>query len=304
MERGTVLARVQSTVELTPLARSWFRMYSNTWFAQNDGNDFLREYGRNWTQIVASVVNEEVTRYFLELGVPEDVLPRVEVGDTYIGSFIIDLFVVAPIVATNAFGILKGVAELPKIADGLIDLHDILVNKTQEQLQQEAKQQVQHLLESVRREGSQGHQYRPLPPELPLVSVDYVIDARPLRSLSEASAVSHKVHLSVAVSRAALTLENLGDEDIRDVRIGLFKSATERNQWSYGEAFSSSVSILSARQTVTRACGGFRNQHHEAFDLSDGQAVYVDCWVQDKHGIYLFNFFLDGSLGYKSYPWA
>ena len=28
-------------------------------------------------------------------------------------------------------------------------------------------------------------------------------------------------------------------------------------------------------------------------DMSDGEAAYVDSWVQDDHGIYLFRFFLE-----------
>jgi len=292
MERGTVLARMRTTIEFTHAARSWLRMYPDEWFARHDGNAFLQEFGGQWVQTVVPIVDEEVRRYFRELGVSDNLLPRVEVGDTYTGSFIIDLLIVMA-TARTAFNVLKGVSEIPQIADGLIDLRDLLSRKTQERLDRSVREQLRRMIDELRRESSPAPSpSRPLP-QSPLVSVDYVIDARPLRSLSPAPAKSHRVHLSVAISRDSFTLENLGDEDMRDVRIGLFRSPTERQKWFFGDAYSSSVPLLSAHQTLMKDLKEFRDSGSSGIDLSDGKAVYVDCWVQDNHGIYLFNFFLE-----------
>ena len=191
------------------------------------------------------------------------------------------------------FAILQGVSSIPQIADGLMDLRNLLDRKANERLRQEVRERLRHLIEDVRREGTEAQTSSPPLPSVPLVDVNFVIDARPLRSLSPAPVVSHKVHLSVAVSRDSVTLENLGDGDMRNVRIGLFKSPTQRKQWSYGEAYIANVPLLSSHQTIMKSLPEFQNDHHMSFDVSDGREVFVDCWVQDEHGIYLFNFMLN-----------
>jgi hypothetical protein len=104
---------------------------------------------------------------------------------------------------------------------------------------------------------------------------------------------SHKIHLSVAISRAAFTVENLGDEIMRDLRFGLFKSTTEVNQWNFGNAYAGTVTLLSPHQTITKGVHDFVHGSGESLDLEETEDLYVDCWVQDAHGIYLFNFFLE-----------
>jgi hypothetical protein len=97
----------------------------------------------------------------------------------------------------------------------------------------------------------------------------------------------------VAVSRDSFTLENLGDEPSRDVRIGLFRTRTERQHWAYQDSYMGNFPLVSSRQTIAKNLGEFIDRAGNRFDLSDGDEVYVDCWVQDSHGIYLFCFFLE-----------
>jgi hypothetical protein len=135
---------------------------------------------------------------------------------------------------------------------------------------------------------------RPLPPINP-VRVDFVIDARPLKAISPATSKNYKVHLSVGISRETFTLENLGDEPMQNIRIGIFKSFSQRNQWSYADSFSGQIDILSGHQTIVRDIDTFVDQSGRGLSLNDAREIYVDCWIQDNHGIYLFMFFLERS---------
>jgi hypothetical protein len=104
---------------------------------------------------------------------------------------------------------------------------------------------------------------------------------------------SHKVHLNLAISRDAFILENLGDDLMRDIRIGIFKSITERHQWSYADSFMGTVNMLSSKQTITKDVSEFKDSSGNDLDLDDNMYLHIDCWIQDNHGIYLFNFYLE-----------
>jgi len=101
------------------------------------------------------------------------------------------------------------------------------------------------------------------------------------------------VHLNVAISKDVFTLENLGDDLMRDIRIGIFKSNSQRNQWSYTDSFQGSISILSSKQTITKDISDFKDDKGNSLDLTDNSPLHIDCWVQDNYGIYLFMFFLE-----------
>ena len=126
-----------------------------------------------------------------------------------------------------------------------------------------------------------------------MITADVTIDARPLRSLQPDVAKAHKINLSVAISRSGFVLENLGDEPMRDVRIGIFTSPTQRNQWTFAQAFSGLVSLPSGRQTVSKRIEEFCDAAGTSLDLNSADPSFVDCWIQDEHGIYLFNFYIE-----------
>ena len=88
-------------------------------------------------------------------------------------------------------------------------------------------------------------------------------------------------------------MENLAAETIRDIHVGVFKSSTQKQSWSYAEAFTKTVPLLSAKQSIAISIEEFKNEIDFALELSDKPPVYVDCWVQDQHGIFLFNFLLN-----------
>jgi hypothetical protein len=264
--------------------------------AKKDRSTFLSEFGGAWERLFLDAANHDVQAYFAELGVPRERLPFVQIGERYRGSWVADASIVMAGTVSTTYAVLKGISELPKIAEGLSTLKAAIQKRLQPLLDRAVRDQmIQTLnLSSPRplqiQPPQPGIQQTSLPPSV--IQTDFTLDARPLASLSPV-VKAHKVHLSVGVSRDGLNLENLGDEPLRNVRLGLFRTKTERNQWSYQDSYMVSFSLLSARQTISKKLGEFRDARGNLLDMSDGEAAYVDCWVQDDHGIYLFRFFLE-----------
>ena len=104
---------------------------------------------------------------------------------------------------------------------------------------------------------------------------------------------SHKIHLNAAISRDSFSLENLGDDIMRDIQIGIFKTTTPKSEWKFYESYMGKIDILSLHQTITKDIGDFKNSKGEQLNLSENIPLHTDCWIQDSHGIYLFMFYLD-----------
>ncbi len=264
---------------------AWFEKIKrpNMWFVEDHGMHFLSEYGAKWDRAFDESAGPIIYHYFEELGLPKDKLPHVKIYESYSGSWIMEAAVVMFASIGTAYTILKGASELPKIADGLTELKDRLKNEFTGKADNEAKQLIDSRVKELK---------IPKPPKK-LIDCDFTIDARPLLSLTPSIMKSHKVHLNVAISRDGFTLENLGYDLMRDIRIGIFKSNTERNQWSYVDSFMGTVNMLSSKQTITKDISEFKNSSGIALSVDDNIPLYIDCWVQDSHGIYIFNFFLE-----------
>ena len=257
---------------------------SNIWFAREGGAPFFSEFRGSWERILVNSSEAIINDYFLELGLPKEKLPRVKVYESYSGSWIMEAALIMFGSIGTAYTILKGISELPKIADGLTELKDRL----KKEFSKKASEKVyDHLKSAVNR-------YKiPPPPSKQIIYTDFVLDARPLLSLTPSIMKSHKVHLNVAISRDAFTFENLGQDIMRDIRIGIFKSYSKKNQWSYADSYMGTIDFLSSQQTITKDIADFRNSKGVSLDLSDSSPLYIDCWVQDTHGIYLFMFYLE-----------
>lgn len=290
MEKTTVLARLRFTFDFSNEMLNWLEHFPDAWFAREGGSGFLSEYSGSWWETFDDVVTPEIQSYFRELGVPHNNLPFVQRGEIYRGSVIIEAAIVMAGSVGVAYTVLKGVSEIPEIADGLSELKGRTLKKLKPQMNKKVSETACAVAQNTAQQ--RAIPPPPLPPET-ITRVDFVIDARPLRSLTPAILKSHKIHLSCGVSRDSFTLENLGDEPLQDVRIGLFRTETQRHQWAYEDSYRGNFPLVSSRQTIAKNLGEFRDSVGNRFDLSDGNAVYVDCWVQDNHGIYLFNFFLE-----------
>lgn len=321
MEKTTVLARLQFTIQFTEDAVSWMEKYSpNAWFVKDDGSPLLHEYGSKWKEIIETNVNHEVQGYFRELGVSSNELPYVSHAETYKGSWIFDAAIVMKGSAGNAYSILKQTKkDLPGIAEDLSGLKSKIQKQIEPSLSQSISETlyaaeknstnitytVHNIIELVEKSSSQNIEANlererkpgksiqvPKPPSS-LIATNFVIDARPLAALTPALLKTHKVHLSIGVSRDSFTLENLGDDILRDVRLGVFRTRTQRSQWSYEDSYMGGFPLVSSRQTVIKQVREFIDRVGNRLNFSDGEEVYVDCWVQDSHGIYIFQFFLE-----------
>lgn len=286
MEKETVLAKIRVSMGFSEATLDWLEQIknSNMWFAREGGTLFFSELRDSWEKILISSSETIIHDYFLELGLSKEKLPRVKVYESYSGSWIMEAALIMFASIGTAYTILKSISELPKIADGLTELKDRL----KKEFSRKASDKVYEHLKSL------ANQYKiPPPPSKQIIYTDFVLDARPLLSLSPSIMKSHKVHLNVAISRDAFTLENLGQDTMRDIRIGIFKSFSQKNQWSYADSYMGIIDILSSQQTITKDIADFRNSKGQPLDLSDISLLHVDCWVQDTHGIYLFMFYLE-----------
>lgn len=285
MQKETVLAKIRVHMKFNEKTVAWFDKIKqpDIWFAEGHGMNFLSEYGSKWDRAFKESAGPIVSHYFEELGLPKDNLPHLKIYESYSGSWIMEAAVVMFASIGTAYTILKAISELPKIADGLTELKSRLKIEFTGKADNEAKQLMDSMVKEIE---------IPKPPKK-LIDCDFTIDARPLLSLTPSIMKSHKVHLNVAISRDGFTLENLGDDLMRDIRIGIFKSNTERNQWSYAESFMGTVNMLSSKQTITKDISEFKDSSGIALWVDDNIPLFIDCWIQDSHGIYLFNFYLE-----------
>lgn len=291
MEKTTVLAWLRLTLKFNRATLRWLHRIPDSWLAREEGPLFLSEHGHTREPAFVESVEPEIKTYFAELGVPSNSLPFVRIGERYRGSWVLEAAVVMAGTVGTAYTILKGVSELPDIADGLTKLKDRLVKRTRSRLDESIRGYLTRSMDS-QAESTAALKQLPPPPSS-VVDADLVIDAGPILSLSPAITKAHKVHLSVAVSRDCLVLENLGEEPLRDVRLGLFRTRTQRHQWTYQDSYMGEVPLLSSHQTLTKRLAEFRDGQGNLLDMSDGEAAHVDCWVEDSHGIYLFRFHLE-----------
>jgi len=283
MEKETIIARLKGSISFTEATQSWISRYRpDSWIAKEEGQMFFQEFSQSWNHIFVESCESDIRDYFKQLGVPEQYLPKVKISETYTGSWYIEAVLTMSGTVGTIYVILKGISELPKIADGLSDLK----NRIKKKFAKKAN-------ETVSARIAQGEQKQLPPPPSNAVNTDFVIDARPLTALAAEPLHSHKIHLSVAVSRHTFTLENLNSEPLQNVQIGIFKSDTQRNQWSYADSYGGTIPFLSGCQTIVRDVSEFKHTSQGDLDLSGTKPIHVDCWVQDQHGIYLFMFYLD-----------
>lgn len=296
MEKTTVLANLRLTMWFNRATLRWLKSFPDSWISEEEGSSFLSEYRGTWERMFLETANREAHSYFAELGVPGERLPFVQVGERYRGSWVLEAYLVMVGTVSTAYAVLKSISELPKIAEGLSTVKAGIQKRLKPLLDQAVRDQlIQTLNLNGPRDLHVDVSKPPAPQSLPpptVVETDFVLDARPLASLTPI-VKTHRVHLSVGVSRDGFTLENLGEDSLRNVRLGLFRTQTERNQWSYTDSYMGALNLLSSGQTTSKRLGEFRDQRGNLMDMSDGEAAYVDCWVQDDHGIYLFRFFLE-----------
>lgn len=290
MEKETVIANLRAEISLSENLQEFFSLFEendNAWFAKQGGDLFLSEFGREWNTNFIEIVQRKFDEHFRNLGLSENWLPRVKLTDSRKGSWIMEAALTMFGTVGTTYTVLKGIAELSKLADGLEETKKRIQKELQEKFRKKVPERIEPIISNFKDID---------PAKLPLnpVNVTFSIDARPLRGLTPDKIKSHSIHLSVGVSRSSLSVENLSDEKIDNIRIGLFKDVAQRHSWSFADAFSKNVPCLTGKQSISFNIGEFRSETNGAsLDLLDKVPLYVDCWLQDNSGIYLFNFYLE-----------
>ena len=293
MEKKTVIANLRAEITLTDSMRHFLGQFDgqnqNIWVVQDGGDAFLHEFSREWNTNFIEIAQDVADAYFRRLHLSEERLPRVELTDYRKGSWIMEAALTMFGTVGSTYTVLKGLSELAQIADGLEKTKNLLQSRLTARFQKKIPERIEPLLPEAR-----------ILCELPLsipgrpASVACSIDARPLRSLTPDVAKSHAIHLAVAVSRSAVSVENLSDEVIENLQIGLVKSATQRHRWWFGDAYSKSIPRLGGRQSTSLSVDQFTlSSDGTSLELVEPNFLYVDCWLQDNAGIYLFNFLIE-----------
>lgn len=290
MEKETVIANLRAEISLSESLQEFFALFEdnhNAWFARQGGDLFLSEFGHEWNTNFIEVVQNAFDAHFRNLGLSENRLPKVKLTDSRKGSWIMEAALTMFGTVGTTYTVLKGIAELPKLADGLEETKKRIQKELNDRFRRKIPERIEPVISNFKDVA---------PAKIPTnpVNVTFSIDARPLRGLTPDKIKSHSIHLSVGVSRSSLSIENLGDTKIENLRIGLFKDAAQRHSWSFVDAFSKSIPCLSGKQSISLTVGEFHSETNgSALDLLDNIPLYVDCWLQDNNGIYLFNFYLE-----------
>lgn len=291
MNKETVLANLHSEVAYSEATRAWAAAAAEPPGGEGSGStdqqaapfyvqesDFLGEFRGALAEQFIAALQPSVRDYFAELGLSDNELIEVRVVDSYPGSLILAALIIIKTSAPAAYATLKGLSEIDEIAAGL-------------------KRQRQHLRRLLHRrlgERVAGDLTRaadrtaaPPPPADP-VDVSLSIDPRPLQSLRPGSFHSHRIDIGISLVEDAISIENFGPEPLRNLQLGLFVGSGPRHSWSLADAYRSSLPSLGPQQTTTKLAADFRDAAGTEPDLS--AAVYIDCWLEDRDGIYLFRF--------------
>jgi len=292
MNKETVIAKLRAEISATEEFCEFLSRYAyndNAWSAKQGGDVFLGEFGHEWNTNSVEVAEHFFDRHFTDLGLREDQLPKVKIADSRRGSWIMEAALTMFGTVGTAYTILKGIAELPKLADGLEETKDRLRKELSERFRKKVPERIEPVISNF----SLPSPTTRMIPANP-VNVTFSIDARPLRGLTPDAIKTHAIHLSVGVSRSALSVENLSESMLENLRVGLFKETSQRHNWNFADAYSKTVPCLSGKQSISMAVGEFHSESdNSALDLSDSAPLFVDCWLQDNNGIYLFNFYLE-----------
>lgn len=293
MQRETVLATVTATLEFTDEAKR-FLTEAVEGFWGDDPDGLLFEFGYTWRQIFDAALTSEVERYFEELGISGDMAPQVRIGESYKGSFVVAATVIITETIPAAYKILKGVSELPKIVDGLGDVKKRVAARYERESNAAAQRTLNDAIRNARiRQLPQSDTAKaPSPPALPAQSlrVSLALDARPLAALRPEEPSVLRCNIAIAITHEALSVENLSDTAMQGVRIGVFVNDAKQHAWGYADAFETTLTMLSGRQSVSKSFTDFRRNGVQLTAIMDTKPMFVDCWVQDEGAIHLFQF--------------
>jgi hypothetical protein len=83
MEKDTIIAKLRAALEFSDQGRAWLSQLGDVWFARDGGDVFFSEFRGGFTEAFSRVTQAEISDYFRERGIPPDILPRVQILETY-----------------------------------------------------------------------------------------------------------------------------------------------------------------------------------------------------------------------------
>jgi hypothetical protein len=291
MSEETVLAELRTEIRYSEETLAWIAagptpdaisqdLGPGAWFS--DESAFLGEFSFAYQRLVVAQTEPRVQGYFADLGLDDPDLVKVRGTGSYRGSLVITAAIVITAALGVAYKVLKELSELPDMVDGLARLRrEVLDPAVGESIGDDVAERLG--------EAAQRAAFPPPPPDP--VNVSLALDTRPLQSLRPGEAVSRRIHLGVAVDDASVSIENLADEPLDNLMIGLFAGDEPRSQWSLRDAFRTSVPSLGGRQTIVRSTTDFLDDQGGVPNLAASR--HIDCWIQDYGGIHLFQFMRD-----------
>jgi len=281
MINQTILINVRASIRVSQQTIGILRLHYKenqklSWFCSKDGNEiyfnqkvFFTEYRRLWNDCLIESCQPEFDDFFCKLGWNTNFIeyPQITILETYEGSWIIEAAVIVAASVTTTYAVIKAISEIPDMIEGLQKLKEKIATKFQKKVNIKAIEiiDVEDLLELPEAFGT-----------------DIIIDARPLEALSPKDLCEHSIHLKVNVTSSGIVIENLSDNAMKNLRIGLFNNQNEISQWHFADAYVKTVISLFGHQTMSIDFDSFKRAGYSR----------LDCWVQDETGIYLFNFLI------------
>lgn len=248
---------------------------------------FLRDNRQLWEASLVESAGRLFSEYFASSVGPGSVRPSlaVRITDSYQGSWVIEAAVVLLATASAAHSFLKHVSEIPSIFEGLGKIKDRLQSAYTKLVNHGANQRIAALAGTQMASGN-------------IVAVQQmIVDPRPVLRLSNAPEKRSAVNLAAAISRHALSLDNMSDRDLHYVRLGVFKGDSRMYEYDYAKSYMGTVSCIPANQRAVRQLSFFVDEAGRELALPPGKDTYVACWVSDADNITVFQLFLESGFG-------
>ena len=149
MEKETVIAKVRGELFFSDEGMDYIEHLEGSWVTENGGDNFLQEFGRHWNQIFSDYGQNLFGEYFRELGLDIKSVPQFIVVDSDRGSWVMNATLTVLTSVGSVYVMLKGLSELPKIADGLEELKSRFSNELSEIFQKEVNERIEPTLGNI-----------------------------------------------------------------------------------------------------------------------------------------------------------
>lgn len=280
MEKNVILAKINFLMDFSDETKLWLcdLEKNNPKYRNEVDLDYFSSNKEEWKSIFVNSSQNIINEFFLDLGLSEEYLPKVEVQDCYSGSFVInaDIFIITS-GFTLLFNSINGFSGIPQICEGLNGLKPKWNESTRDIISEKTYQYLKNT-------------FNQRPPKA-TVDTKITIDTRPLLALNERDMRSQRVQINVGLSQHSFKLENLGDETISYLRVGLFIGFTKEKLCEFENSYKKGINNLSAHKSININLCDFLDKNGNSFELPQ-EPVDIVCWIEDGNGIYLFQFYL------------